>query len=119
MTVDENIVRAWVALTPPETREIGSKKIAERAKELLGDVPDAEKIGFDLSGNNNGPAIQIAIIGENQEDLSAAVEDLKAKLMTYSAVRSVRDSEEAANENRVKWRGDTRSKSLATSFRSR
>lgn len=98
MTVDENIVRAWVALTPPETREIGSKKIAERAKELLGDVPDAEKIGFDLSGNNNGPAIQIAIIGENQEDLSAAVEDLKAKLMTYSAVRSVRDSEEAANE---------------------
>ncbi|HNS88310.1 MAG TPA: efflux RND transporter permease subunit, partial [Parvularculaceae bacterium] len=98
MTVDENTVRAWVALTPPESREMRSKKIAERAKELLGDVPDAERIGFDLSGNNNGPAIQIAVIGENQEDLSAAVEELKAKLLTYSSVRSVRDSEEAANE---------------------
>ncbi|MGD9799139.1 MAG: efflux RND transporter permease subunit [Parvularculaceae bacterium] len=98
MTVDENTVRAWVALTPPESRDLRSKKIAERAKELLGDVPDAERIGFDLSGNNNGPAIQIAVIGENQEDLSAAVEDLKAKLLTYSSVRSVRDSEEAANE---------------------
>lgn len=98
MAVDENVVRSWVSLTPPETREIGSKKIAERAKELLGDVPDAEKISFELSGNNQGAAIQIAVIGENQEDLRAAVEDLKAQLLTYASVRSVRDSEEAANE---------------------
>jgi multidrug efflux pump subunit AcrB len=98
MAVDENVVRSWVSLTPPESREIGSKKIAERAKELLGDVPDAEKISFELSGNNQGAAIQIALIGENQEDLRAAVEDLKAQLLTYASVRSVRDSEEAANE---------------------
>lgn len=98
MAVDENTVRSWVALTPPETREMGSKKIAERAKELLGDIPDAEKIGFELSGNNQGAAIQIALIGENQDDLRAAVEDLKAQLLTYASVRSVRDSEEAANE---------------------
>lgn len=98
MAVDENVIRSWVALTPPETRELGSKKIAERAKELLGDIPDAEKISFELSGNNQGAAIQIALIGENQEDLRAAVDDLKAQLMTYAAVRSVRDSEEAANE---------------------
>jgi multidrug efflux pump subunit AcrB len=96
--VEENVVRAYVALTPPESREVRSKKIAERAKELLGDVPDAERISFELSGNNGGASIQIALIGENQEDLQAAVEDLKAKLMTFSAVRSVRDSEEAANE---------------------
>lgn len=98
MAVDENVVRSWVALTPPETREMGSKKVAARAKELLGDVPDAEKISFELSGNNQGAAIQIALIGENQEDLRAAVEDLKAQLLTYASVRSVRDSEEAANE---------------------
>lgn len=98
VAVDENVVRSWVALTPPETRDIGSKKVAARAKELLGDVPDAEKISFELSGNNQGAAIQIALIGENQEDLRAAVEDLKAKLLTYASVRSVRDSEEAANE---------------------
>jgi multidrug efflux pump subunit AcrB len=96
--VEENIVRAYVAMTPPESRTLGSKKIAERTKELLGDVPDAEKISFELSGNNQGAAIQIALIGENQDDLRAAVDDLKAQLLTYAAVRSVRDSEEAANE---------------------
>ncbi len=96
--VEENVVRAYVSMTPPETREMRSKKVAERAKGLLGTVPDAEKIGFELSGNNNGAAIQIAIIGENQEDLEAAVDELKAHLLTYSSVRSVRDSEEAANE---------------------
>ncbi len=96
--VEENIVRAYVSMTPPESRELGSKKIAERSKELLGDVPDAEKISFELSGNNQGAAIQIALIGENQEDLRAAVDDLKTQLLTYASVRSVRDSEEAANE---------------------
>ena len=38
-----------------------------------------------------GAAIQIALIGENQEDLRAAVDDLKAQLMTFASVRSVRD----------------------------
>lgn len=98
MSVEENVVRAYVAMTPPETRDIGSKALAARAKELLGDVPDAEKISFELSGNNQGAAIQVALIGENQEDLRAAVDDLKAQLLTFSSVRSVRDSEEAANE---------------------
>lgn len=99
MFVDENRVQAYIALTPPETRkDLRSKKIADRTKELLGNVPDAERISFELSGNNNGPAIQIAIIGENLEDLRSAVDELKAKLLTFSAVRSVRDSEEAANE---------------------
>lgn len=99
MFVDENRVQAYVALTPPETRkDLRSKKVAERAKELFGYVPDAERISFDLSGNNSGPAIQIAISGENLDDLRAAVEDVKAELLTNTAVRSVRDSEEAANE---------------------
>ncbi len=96
--VEENVVRAYVSMTPPESRDIGSKEIAARAKELLGDVPDAEKISFELSGNNQGAAIQIALIGENQDDLRAAVDDLKAQLVTFASVRSVRDSEEAANE---------------------
>ncbi|MEQ1932043.1 MAG: efflux RND transporter permease subunit, partial [Parvularculaceae bacterium] len=56
-SVEENVVRSYVALTPPETRSLGSKEVTKRLKVLLGDVPDAEKISFDLSGNNSGPAI--------------------------------------------------------------
>jgi multidrug efflux pump subunit AcrB len=98
MSVEENVVRAYVSLTPPESRRLGSKKVTERLKVLLGSIPDAEKINFDLSGNNQGPAIQIALNGENVDDLEAAVEDLKAELATFAAVTSVRDSEESAND---------------------
>ena len=97
-SVEENVVRAYVGLTPPESRSLRSKEVTRRMTELLGDVPDAEKISFDLSGNNSGPAVQIALNGENIGDLRAAVEELKAKLATYKDVHSVRDSEEAANE---------------------
>ncbi|NWG70050.1 MAG: efflux RND transporter permease subunit [Parvularculaceae bacterium] len=96
--VDDNVVRAYVTLTPPESRSLRSKQVTERMTALMGPVPDAEKISFDLSGNNSGPAVQIALNGENIEDLRAAVEELKAKLLTYDAVHSVRDSEAAANE---------------------
>lgn len=97
--INETTIQAWVALTPPETRpDLRSKAIAERLKALMGTVPDAERLSFELSGNNNAPSIQIALLGEDRDELRAAVEDLKAKLLTYEAVSSVRDSEEAANE---------------------
>ncbi len=96
--IDENTINAWVVLTPPETRALRSSRVRERMEELLGDIPDAQRIDFSLSGNNNGPNIEIAILGENQADLRAAVDELKAHLLTFSAISSVRDSEEAANE---------------------
>lgn len=98
-SIEENSVRAYVTLTPPETREgLRSKAITERMKALLGDVPDADRVSFELNGGGNGPAIQIAILGADQAELRAAVDTLKAKLLSFSAVTSVRDSEEAAIE---------------------
>lgn len=98
-SIDENAIRAWVGLTPPETRpELRSKAVTKQLEEMMGEVPDAERISFSLSGNDSGPEIQIAILGENQDDLRSAVNELKAKLLTYSAISSVRDSQEAAIE---------------------
>ncbi|MGE0828515.1 MAG: efflux RND transporter permease subunit, partial [Hyphomonadaceae bacterium] len=96
--INETTIQAWVVLTPPETRELRSSAVRTRMEELLGAVPDAERINFSLSGNNNGPNIQIAILGENPDDLRAAVDELKARLLQFNAVSSVRDSEEAAKE---------------------
>ncbi|MDX2238053.1 MAG: efflux RND transporter permease subunit [Hyphomonadaceae bacterium] len=96
--IEENTIRAYVGLTPPQTRELKSSEVTARLGELLGPVPDAERISFELSGNNNGPNIQIAIMGDNQQDLRAAVDELKARLMRFGDVTSVRDSEEAAVE---------------------
>lgn len=98
-SIEENAIRAYVSLTPPENRpKLRSKEVTKRLEEMMGAVPDAERISFSLSGNGDGPEFQIAILGENQDDLRSAVNELKAKLLTYSAISSVRDSQEAAIE---------------------
>lgn len=97
-SIEENSIRAYVGLTPPESRpELRSRQITERLEELLGEVPDADEISFSLSGSGS-PAIDMALMGENKEDLDAAVEELKARLLQFADVTSVRDSQDAANE---------------------
>jgi multidrug efflux pump subunit AcrB len=97
--INENSIQAWVLLTPPETRKkLRSKEVTKQLEAMMGPVPDAERVSFSLSGNDTGAEIQIAILGENQADLRAAVDELKAKLQTYSAISSVKDSQEAAIE---------------------
>lgn len=96
--INENNIQAWVGLTPPEGRpDLRSREITERLEELLGEVPDAEQISFSLSGSNN-PSIEIALISENKDDLELAVEELKARLIQFGDVTSVRDSQDAAIE---------------------
>jgi multidrug efflux pump subunit AcrB len=97
-SIDDNSIRAYVGLTPPETRELRSTEVTRRLETLLGEVPDADRISFSLSGNDNSAGIVIALMGENGEELRAAVEDLKERLLRFSEVNSVRDSEEAAVE---------------------
>jgi multidrug efflux pump subunit AcrB len=97
-SIEENSIRAYVGLTPPESRpQLRSRHITERLEALLGEVPDAEQVSFSLSGSGS-PAIDMALMGENKEDLDAAVEDLKARLLQFSDVTSVRDSQDAAIE---------------------
>lgn len=97
-SIDDTSIRAYVGLTPPETRpDLRSRTITERLEELLGEVPDADEISFSLSGSGS-PSIDLALMGENKDDLAAAVEELKARLMQFSDVTSVRDSQDAAIE---------------------
>lgn len=97
-SIQENTIQAYVGLTPPETRErMRSRQITHRLEELLGEVPDAEQISFSLSGNGN-PSIDVALLGEDKETLRQASDDLRRRLLQFDAVSSVRDSEEAANE---------------------
>jgi multidrug efflux pump subunit AcrB len=97
-SIEENSIRAYVGLTPPESRPaLRSREVTERLEELLGEVPDADEISFSLSGGGS-PAIEMALMGENKEDLELAVEELKARLLQFGDVTSVRDSQDAAIE---------------------
>ena len=96
--IDENTIQAYVGLTPPETRpDMRSRHITERLEQLLGEVPDADQVSFSLSGSGS-PSIDLALISDNKEDLEVAVEELKARLLQFEGVTSVRDSQDAANE---------------------
>ncbi|MEQ1618240.1 MAG: efflux RND transporter permease subunit [Terricaulis sp.] len=96
--IDETSIQAFVGLTSPESRPgLRSRHITERLEELMGEVPDADQVSFSLSGSDS-PAIDMALISENKEDLEIAVEDLKSRLLQFQNVTSVRDSQDAANE---------------------
>lgn len=96
--IEENSIQAYVGLTPPETRpDMRSRQITERLEQLLGEVPDADQVSFSLSGSGS-PSIDLALISDNKEDLEVAVEELKARLLQFEGVTSVRDSQDAANE---------------------
>jgi multidrug efflux pump subunit AcrB len=96
--IEENSINAYIGLTPPETRDLRTSDVQKRLKELLGPIPDAERVSLEFGGGGGDPGINIALLSDNRDDLRAAVEELKAHLLTYSAVTSVRDSEEAAGE---------------------
>lgn len=97
-SINDTSIRAYVGLTPPERRNLRSSDVTKRLEELLGDVPDAERVSFSLSGNEGSARLELALMGENKEDLRTAVEDLKERLRQFDDVVSVRDSEDAAVE---------------------
>jgi len=95
----DNDILALVKLVPPETRTLTAKETAERLRELIGEVPDAETITVNYRDQNNGPALAYVINAKDPEDLSAAADDLMDKLRSFDGVFNViNDSQSAAEE---------------------
>lgn len=95
----DNQVLALVKLVPPETRTLTAKETAERLRELIGEVPDAETISVEYRDQNNGPAIQYVLNSKNIDELQYAADDLMAKLRSFEGVFNVvNDSQSAAQE---------------------
>ena len=95
----DNNVLALVKLVPPETRTLTAKETAERLRELIGEVPDAETITVNYRNQNNGPALAYVINAKNPDDLTAAAADLMQKLRSFDGVFNVvNDSQSAAQE---------------------
>jgi len=53
----DNNILALVKLVPPETRSLSAKETAERLRELIGEIPDAESIRVNYQNINDGPPI--------------------------------------------------------------
>lgn len=94
----DNEVLALVKLVPPETRALSAKDAAERLRELIGDVPDAEAISVDYRDGNNGPPLQYVLNASEFSDLQAAADDLMGELRSYDGVFNVVNDMESATQ---------------------
>ena len=91
-------ILALVKLVPPETRTLTAKETAERLRELIGEVPDAETIAVNYQDNNSGPAIEYVLNAKSFDDLQAAADDLMGQLRSYEGVYNVVNDMESASE---------------------
>jgi len=94
----DNNVLALVKLVPPETRALTAKETAERLRDLIGEVPDAENINVNYQDGNDGPPIQYVLNAKEFDDLQAAADDLMSQLRSYEGVFNVVNDMESASE---------------------
>lgn len=92
-------VLALVKLVQPEDRTLTAAETADRLRELIGDVPDAEAIEVSYQGGGNGPPLEYVLNSQSLEDLNLAANDLMSKLRSFEGVYNVvNDSQSAADE---------------------
>ncbi len=108
-------VRAWINIAPPEIRpgRTPTADVAERIREALGPVPDAEEIRFDATINDNGPAIEYAINHPDLDVLRAASAELREYLGTYETAYDIVDNlQSSADELQLNLRPDAQALGL-------
>lgn len=94
----DNNILALVKLVPPETRSLSAKETAERLRELIGEIPDAESIRVNYQNINDGPPIEYVLNAKAFDDLELAANDLMDRLRSYEGVFNVTNDMESASE---------------------
>ncbi len=85
-------VIAIVKMVPPEQRALSTREAAQRLRELIGDIPDAEEINVIYTIGDDGPGIAYVLRHRDLDLLRAASQQLQQRLRGYEGVFSVRDS---------------------------
>jgi multidrug efflux pump subunit AcrB len=86
-------VIAIVKLAPPEVRDLSARETAERFRELVGDIPDAEEISVNYTLNDSDADITYLLRHRDGAQLQAAALALREQLHSYRGVFDVSDSQ--------------------------
>jgi multidrug efflux pump subunit AcrB len=81
-----------VELSPSEERSLSSTAIAERWRDLTGEIPDAVLLDFSSSLFTSGDPIDVQLTGPDMDTLRQAAADLKTSLRNYPGVYDIADS---------------------------
>jgi multidrug efflux pump subunit AcrB len=79
-------------LVPSQNRDIDTRTVANRWRDIAGQVPDAVELKFNTSLFTVGNAIDIQLEGDNVDDLRVVAEKLRYKLAEYPGVIDITDS---------------------------
>ncbi len=87
-----NLGEINIQLTPAESRDITSEEVAERWREMTGDIPDVEELTFSSSMFSTGDPIDIQLKGIDYDELQEAAIELKSIIATYPGTYDISDS---------------------------
>ncbi len=93
----DNVI-AIVKLVPPEVRHLTAKETANRLRELVGEIPDAEQVSFNHSLNGWEPDLEYSVSHSDMSVLREAAAALEEKLREYDATYDVRSDLQANTE---------------------
>jgi multidrug efflux pump subunit AcrB len=79
-------------LTPSQVRDIDTRAVADRWRDMAGPIADAIELKFSTSLFSAGNAIGIQLEGDNVDDLRTVAASLRDKLATYPGVIDITDS---------------------------
>ncbi|MCP4566265.1 MAG: efflux RND transporter permease subunit [FCB group bacterium] len=83
--------RLFVQLLDGESRSMESYVVANRIREAVGSVPEAQNITFG-SGSRFGKAVSVSLLGNDVEQLEKATKLLKTELESYSSLQDITDT---------------------------
>ncbi|WP_341503782.1 efflux RND transporter permease subunit [Gallaecimonas sp. GXIMD4217] len=88
-----------VELTKSELRDIGAFELADLWRKEFGDQPGVKtlKLNASIGNNGGGGAIAFQLQGKDLDNLTAATNELKARLATYEGVFDIEDSLASGN----------------------
>lgn len=92
-------VDGFLSLTEPKFRkEVSTKAVADKLEEYVGPIPDAYRVSYGTTegGSGNGGGLYYGVASTNEDDLRAAIMDLKAGMETYDGVQGTWDGLESS-----------------------
>jgi multidrug efflux pump subunit AcrB len=87
-----HLAQIWVNLIDSEKREFSTSELTRRWRKKIGSVPDAESVTYRSEIHGAGNPIEIHLSMDDNDQLVAAAEDLKAELGRYPGVFDIGDS---------------------------
>lgn len=89
-----NNAAIYLVLSESDTRTLSAEQIATEWRKRVGAIPNVSKLEFNHSiGGDTGPAINLVLTSNNNDDLEKAIEELKYTLVHYPGVFQVKDSQ--------------------------